>query len=133
MGKEEVNIFLKVMSMENSLLQSYRTLFLALEAALIAAGFALIQLFGEKGMVWVGIAGLAVGVIWIVVCHAKGKDVDEWRGRLLQATQKGDLQGYFSYMESGFRLAGGRIARYWFNWIMPILIIGLWIWIMFIR
>ena len=133
MSKEKINIFLRAMSMENSLLQSYRALFLGLEAALIAAGFALIRFPDGKGILGVGIAGLVVGVIWIIVCHAKGRDVDKWRGRLLDETKEGDLKGYFSYMKSGFSLTGGRLARCWFNWIMPILIIGLWIWVMFIR
>ena len=132
MSTEKVNIFLRAMSMENSLLQSYRALFLALEAALIAAAFTLIQLFEEKGIVGVGIAGLVIGVMWIIVCHAKGNDVDKWRNRLLEVTKEGDIQGYFSYMKSGFSLAGGRFVRYWFNWIMPILIILLWIWVIFI-
>ncbi len=133
MSEEKVNIFLRAMSMENSLLQSYRALFLALEAALIAAAFALIRLYEEKGILGVGIAGLVIGVMWIIVCHAKGNDVDKWRDCLLEVTKEGDLQGYFSYMESGFSLAGGRVARYWFNWIMPILIIALWIWATLIR
>ena len=140
MNKEKVNIFLRAMSMENSLLQSYRALFLALEAALIAAGFALIRLSEGKSIVGVGIAGLVIGiaglvisVMWIIVCHAKGNDVDKWRDRLLEVTKEGDIQGYFSYVKSGFSLAGGRVARYWFNWIMPVLIILLWIWVIFIR
>lgn len=133
MNKEKVNIFLRAMSMENSLLQSYRALFLALEAALIAAGFALIGFSEEKSIVGVGIAGLVIGVMWIIVCHAKGNDVDQWRDSLLEMTKEGDLQGYFSYMKSGLSLVGGRVARYWFNWIMPILVIVLWIWVIFIR
>ena len=140
MNKEKVNIFLRAMSMENSLLQSYRALFLALEAALIAAGFALIRLSEGKSIVGVGIAGLVIGiaglvisVMWIIVCHAKGNDVDKWRDRLLEVTKEGDLLGHFFYMKSGFSLAGGRVARYWFNLIMPILIIVLWIWVIFVR
>jgi len=133
MSKEKVNIFLRAMSMENSLLQSYRALFLALEAALIAAAFALIRLYEEKCILGVGIARSVIGGMWIIVCHAKGNDVDKWRDCLLEVTKEGDLQGYFSYMESGFSLAGGRVARYWFNWIMPILIIALWIWATLIR
>lgn len=132
-----VCIYLDAMSMENSLLQSYRMLFIALETVLFAAVFALLQLQLQLpegiGVLVIGVVGLVVGVMWIIVCHAKGRDVDKWRTRLLEETSQGDLQGYFSYMESGLDLAGGKLARYWFNWIMPILIMGLWVWIIFIR
>lgn len=132
MNKDKVNIFLRAMSMENSLLQSYRALFLALEAALIAAGFALIRFSAEKGTMAVGIGGIIIGLMWIAVCHAKGNDVDRWRDRLLDVTKKGDLEGCFSYMKSGFSFAGGRVARYWFNSIMPALIIAAWSWVLLI-
>lgn len=50
MNKEKVDVFLRAMSTENSLLQNYRALFVALEAVLIAAGFVLIRLSEEKGI-----------------------------------------------------------------------------------
>lgn len=133
MSHEKINIFLTAMSMENSLLQSYRMLFLGLEAALIAARFALIRSDEGGDTLGIGVAGLVVGIIWVIVCHAKGNDVNRWRKHLLDETGGGDLKGYFSYMKSGFSLAGGEVARCWFNWIMPILIIALWIWVTFIR
>jgi len=127
MNTEEVNIYISAMSMENSLLQSYRTLFLAIEAALFAANFALNQFSAEKFITGIEIAGLIIGFMWIIVCHAKGKDVDKWKTLLLEETEKEDC---FSYMESRFSLAGGKVARYWFNWIMPVLVILLWVYIM---
>ena len=131
---DKVCIFLDAMSMENSLLQSYRMLFIAIETILFGAAFASIELLEEKVVLWIiGGFGLVVGFMWIIVCHAKGRDVDKWRNRLLTETQRGNLKGCFSYMESRLGLAGGKVARYWFNWIMPFLIIGLWIWITFIR
>ena len=107
MNKDKVNIFLRAMSMENSVLQSYRALFFALEAALIAVRFALIQFSAEESTVAVGIGGVIIGLMWIVVCHAKGNDVNRCRDHLLDVTKEGDLAGCFSYMKSGFSLAGG--------------------------
>jgi hypothetical protein len=142
MVEDKIGIFLRAMFMENTLLQSYRALFLAVEATLIAAAFALIQLRRDEGIlaIWIvmlGIVGLIIGIMWVIVCTAKGKDVDRWRDLLLQTTKAGNLKNCFSYMKSGFSLAGGRVARYWFNWIMPILIIILWIalliWVVFYR
>lgn len=120
---QKISTFLSAMSMENSLLQSYRALFMAIEGALIASTITLIKLFEGSGIVWVGLAGLVIGIMWIIVCDAKGKDVDRWRNLLLKEAKKAHMYPYFSFMKSGFSLAGGRIARYWFNWIMPILII----------
>ena len=127
---QKISTFLRAMSMENSLLQSYRALFMAIEGALIASAITLIKLFEGSGIVLVGLAGLVIGIMWIIVCDAKGKDVDRWRDLLLKVAKKARMYRYFSYMESGFSLAGGRIARYWFNWIMPILIMVFFVWLM---
>lgn len=124
--EEKTNIFLQAMSMENSLLQSYRALFIAIEAALIAMAFGLSTLFDNKWIELVGLGGLVIGIMWIIVCHAKGKEVDGWRDQLTTAARQARV-GCFSYLESGFGLGAGRVARCWFNWIMPILI--MWIWI----
>ncbi len=121
---DEVSIALQAMTMENSLLQSYRTLFLGLETALFAAVFASFQVFERKGVIEIGIGGLVVGLMWMIICHAKARDVDEWMNYL---TNQAVLKGCFAYMKSGFSLAGGRLARYWFNWVNPLLVMALWI------
>ena len=133
MRTEQTNIFIDAMAMENSLLQAYRNLFLGLEGALLAAWFALVYLLKERGILLLilAIVGLIVGASWIVVCKAKGDDVDKWRKCLLTKTGK-NVKRHFSYMESKFSLVGGNIARHWFNTAMPILIIMLWIWLTFI-
>ena len=128
---EKVNIYLNAMSMENSLLQSYRALFIAIEAALLASALVLPQFFGgdiiiSKIVNLVSVIGLVVGVMWIIVCCSKGEDVDKW-GKQIKSETNTDLYNYFSYMWSGFGLTGGRVARWWFNVVMPLLIIALWI------
>jgi len=124
--KIDTDIALRAMAMENSLLQSYRALFTGIQAALLASAFALIKFEEVRWVPWLAVPSLIIGIMWIIVCHAKGNDVDKWMGYL---TEKAEEKNYFTYMKLGFTLTGGRIARYWFNWVMPILIIGLWIWV----
>ncbi len=44
-NKDSLQICWQAFSMENSLLQSYRTLFMMVEATLLALGFVLLQVF----------------------------------------------------------------------------------------
>ncbi len=125
--KIDTAIALRALAMENSLLQSYRALFIGIEAALLASAFALSRLDTAEKVWMVGVAGLALCASWIVVCRAKGKDVDEWMKYL---TKEAEGKEFFSYMEASFTLQfqGGRFAHHWFNEAMPSLIIGLWVW-----
>ncbi len=125
--KIDTAIALRAMAMENSLLQSYRALFIGIETVLLASAFALsrpnIAMVEE---VWVfGVVGLALCALWIVVCRAKSKDVDKWMKYL---TEEAMEKEFFSYMKAGWVFRGGRFARPWFNEVMPSLIIALWIW-----
>jgi len=79
--------------MENSLLQSYRSVFLTLEAACIALAFASHQFFLSRGIVSLGFVGVGAAILWILVCYAKAQDVDRWRDHLLEVTNEGDLEG----------------------------------------
>lgn len=123
---EKLNIALRAMAMENSLLQSYRALFIGIEAALLASAFAFIKLKVWNVLLGVSIAGLIINGMWIATCVFKGKDVDKWMNYLRENSQGTDLQGQFDYMKSGITFEGGRIARHWFNEVMPGLIIALW-------
>ena len=124
--KIDTAIALRAMAMENSLLQSYRALFIGIETVLLASAFALSRpnmAMAEK--VWmIEAAGLAFCAFWIVVCTAKARDVHQWMRYL---TEEAKEKQFFSYMKAGWSM---RIASYhWFNEWMPGLIILLWIWI----
>ena len=88
--KIDTAIALRAMAMENSLLQSYRALFIGIETVLLASAFALSRpdmAMVEK--VWmVEAAGLAFCAFWIVVCGAKGKDVDKWMKYLTEEAKE---------------------------------------------
>ena len=123
--KIDTAIALRAMAMENSLLQSYRALFIGIETVLLASAFALSRPnMAMADKVWVvGVIGLAFCAFWIFVCTAKGKDVDKWMKYL---TKEAMEKEFFSYMEAGFTSQGGRFARPFFNKLMPGLIIVLW-------
>lgn len=125
---EKISIYLRAFSMENSLLQSYRSLFTGIEAALFAFVFALIKLFNGRWVLGIGVCGILIGVMWIIVCRAKGKDVDLWRDSILAETkEKNEIKDCFTYLNGKSIFSGGKVARIWFNLIMPFLIILLWI------
>lgn len=137
--KEKINIFLRAMSMENSLLQSYRAMFIALAALLLAALIALTAHYDNRWLALIGIPGVSICVMWIILCIAKGKDVDHWRDSIINACQGTEFEALFSYLQpsSGFAREGGRLTRTWFNWLMPALLIALWaglcMWLVFLK
>ncbi len=111
--KDRLQICWQAFSMENSLLQNYRMLFMMMEAALLAFAYA----FGDKSIavpvigwevpiIWIGAGfGWAVVGVWIRACEAKGKDVDRWMARIrgFQSLVEKDwpiaCQGWFDYLE----------------------------------
>ncbi len=125
--REKLQVCWQAFSMENSLLQSYRMLFLMLEAALLALGFVVFQIGGA----WIlvpAVIGWIVALIWVIICEAKGKDVDRWMNRIvsLQSVTRTD---WFEYLKPGVKFSGGRLARYLFNYAIPLVIVLLWVFI----
>ena len=127
---DKIRICLQGLTMENSLLQSYRLLFMAIEAALFALGFVLLQIYQGKGLWWIAIFGWLVAILWGIMCYFKAKDIDRWRNRLLKVVGKVGLSEWFEYLKPGFKFAGGRIIRWVFNYLMPLLVIGLWVFLL---
>ena len=131
--KDRLQICWQAFSMENSLLQSYRMLFMMVEAVLLALAYVL--LVPLKGpLIWVAASlGWGIVAIWITICEAKGRDVDRWMKRIVgfQSIVEKDWsivgKDWFDYLKLGVKLPGGRLARILFNWITPLSIAGLWI------
>ena len=124
--KDRLQIAWQAFSMENSLLQSYRALFMMVEAALLALGFALIQYYKGVGILFPGIAGFITLVTWALVCEAKKRDVDRCRDRIIELQSRVGEE-WSNYLQRRFSLSGGNTARYIFNYVIPVLIAGLWI------
>jgi hypothetical protein len=113
--------------MENNLLQSYRMLFMMVEATLLALAYALFQ----KGLRMLApvVIGLLVVIAWVIVCKAKANDVDRW-ARIIITFKPIINENWFDYLEPKIKLPGGRIARLLFNYFIPILVVLLWIFIL---
>ena len=159
--KDRLQICWQAFSMENSLLQSYRMLFLMVEAALLALAYVLriplIEEFKQFWMIWVAASlGWGIVIAWIMICEAKGKDVNKWRDRILgfQSITEKDWsvvgKGWFDYLKpevpkSWFKhpslwfkslwvqFQGGRVARILFNYVIPIIMAGLWVIVVLLR
>ena len=152
--KDRLQIAWQAFSMENSLLQSYRMLFLMVEAALLALAYVLriplIEEFKQFWMIWVAASlGWGIVIAWIMICEAKGKDVNKWRDRILgfQSITEKDWsvvgKGWFDYLKpevpkSWFKslwvqFQGGRLARILFNYVIPIIMAGLWVIVVLLR
>ena len=141
--KDKLQICWQAFSMENSLLQSYRMLFMMVEAALLALGFMLLELY-EGAWIWApATCGWAAAIIWGIICHYKGKDVNKWRNRILELKPK-IARDWFDYLKLKVpkdwfkhptqwpkylwvQFQGGGIARYIFNYIIPGLLFLLWV------
>ncbi len=136
--KDKLQICWQAFSMENSLLQSYRMLFMMVEAALLALGFMLLDL-NDGAWIWApATIGFIVAIIWGVICHYKAKDVDHWRDWITNPKSvvgnncfdylKPEVpKSWFKSLKIQFK--GGRVARWIFNYIMPGLVFLLWIFV----
>ena len=124
--EDKLQVCWQAFSMENSLLQSYRTLFMMAEAALLALGFVLLQVYEGAGILFPAIIGWIVALIWVIICEAKGKDVDRWMKRIV-SLQSATGTAWFEYLKPGVKFSGGRIARYLFNYVIPLVIVVLWV------
>ena len=126
----KISLYLKAMSMENSLLQSYRALFIAIETILFAFVFAIIKSPAPNLLiVLIGAIGLIICILWIIVCYAKSKDVDSWRDSLIRESKNhNELEEKFEYLKKpGLSLAGGKFSRICFNYLIPSLMLIIWI------
>jgi len=124
--EKKLQVCWQAFSMENSLLQSYRTLFMMVEAVLLALGFVLLQVYEGAGILFPAIIGWIVALIWVIICEAKGKDVDRWMKRIV-SLQSATGTDWFEHLKPGVKFSGGRIARYLFNYVIPLVIVVLWV------
>ena len=141
--EDKIRLSWQAFSMENSLLQSYRAQFMMVQAALLALGFVLLRVDLGLGVLFPAVVGWIVAVIWVIVCEAKKRDVDTWRDRIV-SLQSATRTDWFEYLKSQVepskrasgsrlfnyirtKLSGGVFARYLFNYIMPLVITALWV------
>jgi len=139
---------------ENNLLQSYRFIFIAVEAILLAAVFnaGWNQLWGG----FVALLGLALAILWGHMSELRGNAVTRWEEILASLWAKVDeSEGGVSELAGHYggaverrrrRREGGRIAIFWgwgrhrrllsahwmFTTLMPLFVVCVWLWVMIV-
>ena len=142
--RDQIQSYLQCISSEDSLLQSYRVLFIAIEAIIFGLAYVLYQTGNIKSLgipAWTGIAFCA---IWMIVCIHRACIIDRLKDELEQLLKGNckDLKGWFNlaYGEAGiteckklknlirtFGMPAERcIPRITFNFVAPAVIIILW-------
>ena len=135
--------YLQIISAEDSLLQNYRGLFLAIQGAFFAIAFVLGQ-GGSIGYVKnMAKLGIAFGVLWIIVCCHRGSMIDNLKGELkdLMENNTASLKGWYAWAygkESNKCLMPSNMIRSFssplekfiprvsFNLVFPLILIVLW-------
>jgi hypothetical protein len=123
---EIIQICQNALSMENSLTEGYRSLFLTIEAIALAGAAILVQLEATPYSIFLlAVLGLILCVIWVWKVEERTKIIDEWRQRIFEQTQKEKtLAEYFKwYMPRGLHWKSVRI---WLDTGAPLFVIALW-------
>lgn len=140
--RDQIQSYLQCISSEDSLLQSYRILFIAIETIIFGLAYVLYKTGNIKTLAWTGIAFCA---IWMIVCIHRACIVDRLKDEIEQL-----LKGNCTDLKGWFNLAYGKasttecrklkylihtfgkplekcIPRIIFNLVTPACIIILWI------
>lgn len=122
----EVQLYLQSISAQDSLLQSYRILFIAMETILFALAFALHR--NQNGLLLLPIiCGLVFGVLWVIICNHRGWMIDKLKAETEQLVKCTNLESWFKL---AYKARGEKwVPRFAFNMLSPALAIGLWIWL----
>jgi len=128
---DKAQFYLQGMSMENSLLQSYRMIFGAIEAVLFAAWFGVPwNETIELGKLLVAIFGILACVGWIIVCRDRGAEVSAWRDKVKEAVKGTEAENFIQQRfqpEPGAKFFWQVMsARIWLSLILPGILIILW-------
>lgn len=121
-------------STETQLLQTYRMIFLALQAILFAVAFALMQGYEMSKMyvflmTGVTVSGLWFLFMWIIMCKERSCRAEKWRDEItkLTTTENSPEAKFQVLCKKDWQL---RLMRISFNFLMPaVLIVG---WLVFI-
>ena len=121
-------------STETQLLQTYRMIFLALQAILFAGAFAFSQFSQvyEMGKMYVvvitGVSGIGIFFLfmWIIMCEERSDRAEEWRNEItnLTTTGKSPEAKFKGLCKRGRSL---NTIRFCFNFLMPLILIVAWV------
>jgi hypothetical protein len=129
---QEVQFCATQMGISDNLLQNYRRIFISLEAIIFAFTLALRQFVKYPGILnYLVIIGIICAILWIFVCHHRGKEVWTWRDRLILKLKGTDLGKLTEELWKGRGITSWavvhRISRYILNYVLPCFLIVCWL------
>lgn len=147
---QQIQFYLHCISSQDSLLQNYRMLFIAIEAVFFGLAYVLYQT-GAQGLLKIpAIVGIILCGVWIFVCTHRGCMTDRLKEELKQLCEGNNrnLKGWFalSYGKASSEECLKKpknllhaflghsekwVPRVVFNFISPLFLIILWIFIAF--
>jgi hypothetical protein len=131
---QKVEIYQQCLAMENSLLQSYRNLFLTVEVILLTLAVALLTI-DKIEYTWIPIAiGLIYCFASVFVFKWGRNRVDYWRDRIFEEIKNTELERIFKVYQPLYiwKIPSLTSPRFWFDFLSPITISMLWISILII-
>lgn len=96
-SSDEIQFYLQCISSEDSLLQNYRMLFIAIEAVFFGLAYVLYQIGVEELLKMPAIVGIILCGVWIFVCTHRGCMIDRLKEELKQLREGNNenLKGWF--------------------------------------
>ncbi len=100
---DKISIYIAAMDHEQSIRTNYQALLLTLETILFGLFSVLLELKVNQFTPYIGSAGLALSLVFLVACEFRAKNVDFWRCRIIDISQgtafENDFRGarYGSY------------------------------------
>lgn len=92
---DEAAFCLNWMAYDDQILQSYRMIFIALEAILFGFALAVTELKIDNIFPYVFSFGVAFTILWIIICTHRGKLVNASKKRLQSILSGSELGGYW--------------------------------------
>lgn len=127
---DKAQFYLQGMSMENSLLQSYRMIFGAIEAILFFVWLqpSLITWFQPPSRSPL-VAGLGITfcIAWVLVCLHRGRQVTAWKRKVVEVTRRTEV-GRFVHERLGRSVLFVLQARFWLS-LLPLGLMVLWVYL----
>lgn len=121
----EFQLYLQAITSQDALLQSYRILFLTLEAILFALAFALLSIGLERFLWFPVLFGILFSILWIIICNHRGWIIDQIKKEAENLVNNTRLERLF---KKAYRMPGEKtVPRFTFNILLPLIAVVLWL------
>lgn len=131
---QRVGIYQDSLSMENSLLQGYRALFLTFEVILLTLGVGLLALEKEEYILIPIIIGIVFCLASTPIFSWGRRRVDYWRDKIFEEVKGTDIETIFEIYRPVYLwiIPSPTSPRFWFDLISPLIMGLVWILVLFI-